>query len=105
MRRGYLGVGGSTIPLDRRIVVALGLQQARAVRVLSVEPGSPADRAGLRPGDLLLDLDGQAMASVDALYQALHPSGSAATAGSRCCGRAAARRWSSRCAAGGAGGG
>ncbi|GAB3763132.1 trypsin-like peptidase domain-containing protein [Ramlibacter monticola] len=73
MRRGYLGVGGSTIPLDRRIVVALGLQQARAVRVLSVEPGSPADRAGLRPGDLLLDLDGQPMASVDALYQALHP--------------------------------
>lgn len=73
VRRGYLGVGGSTIVLDRRIVVALGLEQAQAVRVLSVEPGSPAEHAGLRPGDLLLALDGQPVESVDGLYQALHP--------------------------------
>ena len=73
MRRGWLGVGGSTMALDRRIVVALGLKQEHAVRVQSVEGGSPADRAGLRAGDLLLGLDGQDIASVDALYQALHP--------------------------------
>jgi S1-C subfamily serine protease len=73
VRRGYLGVGGSTMALDRRIVVSLGLQQARAVHILSVEAGSPAERAGLRAGDLLLGLDGQAIESVDALYQALQP--------------------------------
>ena len=73
MRRGYLGVGGSTLALDRRIVVALGMEQARAVRVLSVEGGSPAELAGLRAGDLLLGMDGQPIESVDALYQALHP--------------------------------
>jgi S1-C subfamily serine protease len=73
MRRGYLGVGGSTIALDRRIVVALGLQQQRAVRVHTVEAGSPAERAGLRAGDVLLGLDGQVVESVDTLYQALHP--------------------------------
>jgi S1-C subfamily serine protease len=73
MRRGWLGVGGSTIALDRRIIVPLGLQQSHAVRVMSVDPGSPADQAGLRPGDLLLGIDGQDIASVDALYQALQP--------------------------------
>lgn len=73
VRRGYLGVGGSTMVLDRRIVVSLGLQQTHAVHVLSVEAGSPADHAGLRPGDLLLGMDGQDIASVDALYQALRP--------------------------------
>jgi len=73
MRRGWLGVGGSTMPLDRRIIVPLGLQQDHAVRVMSVDPGSPAGQAGLRPGDLLLGIDGQDIASVDALYQALQP--------------------------------
>jgi S1-C subfamily serine protease len=73
VRRGYLGVGGSTLALDRRIVVSLGLPQAQAVRILSVEPGSPADRAGLRTGDLLLGMDGQPLESVDRLYQALQP--------------------------------
>ena len=73
VRRGWLGVGGSTMALDRRIIVPLGLQQSSAVRVATVEPGSPAEQAGLRPGDLLLGMDGQDIASVDALYQALHP--------------------------------
>jgi S1-C subfamily serine protease len=73
VRRGWLGVGGSTMPLDRRIIVPLGLQQSHAVRILSVEPDSPAERAGLRIGDILLGMDGQDIASVDALYQALHP--------------------------------
>jgi S1-C subfamily serine protease len=73
VRRGWLGVGGSTMALDRRIIVPLGLQQSHAVRVLSVEPASPAERAGLRPGDILLGMDGHDIASVDALYQALDP--------------------------------
>jgi S1-C subfamily serine protease len=73
VRRGYLGVGGSTMVLDRRIVVSLGLQQKQAVRVQSVEAGSPAERGRVRAGDLLLGIDGQDIASVDALYQALSP--------------------------------
>jgi len=73
VRRGWLGVGGSTMALDRRIIVPLGLVQSHAVRVLSVEAPSPAASAGLRQGDLLLGIDGQDIASVDALYQALGP--------------------------------
>ena len=73
VRRGWLGVGGSTMALDRRIIVPLGLVQSHAVRVLSVEAASPAASAGLRQGDLLLGIDGQDIASVDALFQALGP--------------------------------
>jgi S1-C subfamily serine protease len=73
MRRGWLGIGGSTTALDRRIIVPLGLNQGSAVRVTSVEPGSPADQAGLRVGDLLLGIDGEDIPTVDALYQALKP--------------------------------
>lgn len=71
VRRAHLGVAGSTMVLDRRVVVALGLVQASGVRVGSIEPGSAADRAGLRVGDILLGIDGRDVASVDALHQAL----------------------------------
>src|SRR6188474_2304215 len=58
VRRGYLGVGGTTTTLDRRIALAFGLNQSQAVRVVSVERQSPAELAGLREGDLLVGLDG-----------------------------------------------
>lgn len=71
VRRGYLGVVGSTAELDRRLVLAWSLEQASAVRINSVEPGSPAETARLQPGDLILGLDGIAVTSVDSLHQAL----------------------------------
>ena len=71
VRRAHLGVGGATVPLHRRVVLAYGLTQASGVRVSSVEKGSPADRSGVREGDLLIGLDGLDIASVDQLHQAL----------------------------------
>jgi S1-C subfamily serine protease len=71
VRRGYLGVGGTTIELDRRIVVAAGLAQSHAVRVTSVEDDSPAATARLKPGDIVVGLDGHSVASVDTLHQLL----------------------------------
>ncbi|MES1161797.1 MAG: trypsin-like peptidase domain-containing protein, partial [Rhizobacter sp.] len=74
VRRGHLGVGGSTAPLHRRVVLAYGLTQDSGVRVLSVEKGSPADRAGLRTDDVIIGLDGIAIDSVDRLHQTLDAS-------------------------------
>ena len=74
VRRGFLGVAGSTMVLDRRIIVALGLTQARAVRAVGVEPGSPAAQAGVQAGDLLVGLDGLPVDSVDRLHQLLDAS-------------------------------
>ena len=71
VRRAHLGVGGATVPLHRRVVLACGLNQASGVRVSSVEKGSPADRSGVREGDVLIGLDGNAVESVDRLHQLL----------------------------------
>jgi S1-C subfamily serine protease len=71
VRRGLLGVAGSTVELDRRVALAYAPAQSSAVRVNSVEAGSPAQLARLQPGDLILGLDGIAITSVDTLHQAL----------------------------------
>ena len=71
VRRGYIGVGGTTITLNRRVVVARQLDQQSGVRVVSIEPGSPAALSGLRLDDTIVGLDGVAIESVDALHQAL----------------------------------
>lgn len=74
VRRGHLGVGGSTAPLHRRVMLAHGLAQKSGVRVLQVEAGSPADRAGVREGDVIVGLDGVDIDSVDRLHQTLDAS-------------------------------
>jgi S1-C subfamily serine protease len=71
VRRAWLGVGGSTTTLPRRVVSALGLDGNGAVRVDLVERGSPAALAGLRDGDLIVGFDGHAVPTVDRLHQLL----------------------------------
>jgi S1-C subfamily serine protease len=71
VRRGHLGVGGNTVPLHRRVVLAYGLNQGHGVRVLQVEKDSPADRAGLRVDDVIIGIDGVDIDSVDRLHQTL----------------------------------
>ena len=56
VRRAYLGVVGGGRPLPRRRVHELG--QKAGVGVIEVAAGSPAERAGLRPTDTILALDG-----------------------------------------------
>jgi S1-C subfamily serine protease len=70
VRRAWLGIGAARRPLDRKLAYHHGLGKA-AVEVQSVEPGSPAARAGLADGDLLISFDGQAIDSVDVLHRVL----------------------------------
>ena len=74
VRRGYLGVAGQTQELHRRVVLAYELPDSSGVRVMSVEPESPAARMGVREGDIIVGLDGVAIPSVDALHQTLDAS-------------------------------
>jgi S1-C subfamily serine protease len=54
VRRGYLGIAGGTQPLPPAAAARLG--RGRAVGIVEVAPGSPAERAGLRPGDLIVGI-------------------------------------------------
>jgi S1-C subfamily serine protease len=74
VRRSYLGVGGSTITLDTRLVRAFALENTTGVRVLSIDAQSPAALANIRNDDLIVGLDGEPIPSVDKLHQALNAS-------------------------------
>ncbi len=71
VRRSMLGVAGQNVPLPRRLARFHGLEADSAVRVAAVEAGSPADRAGMRAGDLIVALDGQAVEGIDDLHRLL----------------------------------
>ncbi len=71
IRRSYIGVGGQNVPLLRRVVRAHQLSISSAVLVISVAPGSPGQRAGLREGDLIIAYNNQPIPSIDALHKLL----------------------------------
>jgi S1-C subfamily serine protease len=71
VRRGFLGVAAQTAPLPVRLARQLGLLQESAAFVTSVEGEGPAARAGLRDGDLILELGGHPITGVDDLHRVL----------------------------------
>jgi S1-C subfamily serine protease len=71
IRRGYIGVAGQNVPIHRRIVRFYGLPLETAVLVVSVEKKSPAERAGLREGDLIVAFNDQPIGSVHHLHKVL----------------------------------
>jgi S1-C subfamily serine protease len=60
-RRAYLGIAGGPRPLPPRAARDTGREAG--VEIVEVVTGSPADQAGLRPEDLILDVDGEAVDS------------------------------------------
>jgi S1-C subfamily serine protease len=71
IRRSYIGVGGQTARIHRRVVRHFNLPNETGMLVLGVEPGSPASRAGLREGDIVVEFAGQAIAGIDDLHKQL----------------------------------
>ncbi|HET9811457.1 MAG TPA: Do family serine endopeptidase [Sphingomicrobium sp.] len=59
--RGYLGVGLQ--PVDEDIAASLGLKQDRGEIVGTVQPGTPADKAGLKQGDIIVAVNGVEVSS------------------------------------------
>ena len=71
IRRSYIGVAGQDVKLHRRVVRHYNLPFESGVLVLSVEPDSPAQFAGLREGDVVVEFSGQPVPSIDALHKLL----------------------------------
>jgi S1-C subfamily serine protease len=71
IRRSYIGIGGQNVPLHRRIVRFYNLENDGGVLVLNVEPNSPAARAGLLDGDIVLRMDEHVIETIDDLQRQL----------------------------------
>jgi S1-C subfamily serine protease len=69
VRRAYLGVAGGSRPLPP--VLAQDLGRARALEVVQLLDSSPAASAGVRPGDLIVELDGRPIEGVGDLQRLL----------------------------------
>ncbi|MFY1830911.1 S1C family serine protease [Myxococcus fulvus] len=67
VERRFLGIAAVAVNLDAEHVRDLG--QPRAVRVIKVQGGTPADDAGLQPDDLLLAINRRPVSSVDDLQR------------------------------------
>jgi S1-C subfamily serine protease len=70
VRRGYLGVGAYPAQLPAQLAQLAG-GAARGALIASVEDGGPAAAAGLVVGDILVELDGEAISGPDSLRAAL----------------------------------
>ena len=71
IRRSFIGVAGQNVPLLRKLVHHHRLEQESGVLVMGIEPGSPASRAGLMEGYIILGIDAAKTPAVDALHKEL----------------------------------
>jgi S1-C subfamily serine protease len=71
IRRSYIGVAGQNVPLHRRVVRFYNLEVESGVLVVGVEPDSPAGKAGLIEGDLIIGLDEKSVRHIDDLQRLL----------------------------------
>jgi S1-C subfamily serine protease len=71
VRRAHIGVSGQTAPIPRRHAVVAGIENKMGALLAQIETGSPAEKAGLLPGDVVVKLDGVDVHGVDDLIRIL----------------------------------
>ncbi|HEY3063826.1 MAG TPA: trypsin-like peptidase domain-containing protein [Chloroflexota bacterium] len=69
IRRGWIGVAGQNVSVHRRLARAYGLAEDSGVLVVSVEPNSPAQSAGLRERDIIVGLARNSVGGFDDLHR------------------------------------
>jgi S1-C subfamily serine protease len=65
--RGYLGIGVQPVAIPDALQTSLSLTGKAGIMVVEVEPGGPADRAGLLLGDILVGLGNTRLEQVEDL--------------------------------------
>jgi S1-C subfamily serine protease len=69
--RSYIGLAGQNIPLPRRVVRYYNLPVESGIMVVSYEGNSPAQKAGVLEGDIIVGFDDHAIAGIDDLHRLL----------------------------------
>jgi S1-C subfamily serine protease len=71
VRRGFLGVSAQAVAVNDQLAEGLGLESKRALVIVGLEPGAPAEQQGLLIGDIIVRVAGVAVGSVDQLMEQL----------------------------------
>lgn len=71
VRRSFIGVQAQTAPLNRIIARHYELDNSTGALLLAIEPGTPAAKAGLQEGDMIVALDGEPVEGMDVLHRLL----------------------------------
>ena len=71
VRRGFLGISGQNVELPRRVVRFHDLDTESGILVVAVEPASPAQRASLAEGDVIIGYGDQTVRDIDDLHRLL----------------------------------
>lgn len=71
IKRSYIGLGGQNVPILRRIVRFYRLPLDSGIQVVYIEGKSPASRAGLCVGDIIVGFGEQPIAGIDDLHKNL----------------------------------
>jgi S1-C subfamily serine protease len=74
VRRGRIGIVGEQVQMPRRLRDLAGITQPSGVLVRDVAGGSPADAGGVKPGDIVVALDGLPVTGVDDIMRLLDAS-------------------------------
>jgi S1-C subfamily serine protease len=71
VRRAYIGVSAQQTAIPRRLQLAAGLSQGIGTMIMTIEQGSPASRAELMTGDIIVAVDGEPVTGADDLIRLL----------------------------------
>jgi S1-C subfamily serine protease len=71
VRRSYIGLAGQNVPLPRRLTRFHNLPVESGILVVSIEPESPAQRADLTEGDIIVAYNSHPISSIDDLHRQL----------------------------------
>ncbi len=71
IRRSYIGIAGQNVPIHRRITRFYNLLNENGILITSIEKNSPAQKAGLSEGDIIIGFDDQTVSGIDDLHKLL----------------------------------
>lgn len=71
VRRAAIGIQGQQTAIPRHIARHAEVEQPSGIRIMDVQNGSPAERAGMRSGDLIIAIEGRPVTGIDDLLRVL----------------------------------
>jgi len=71
IRRSYIGVAGQNVPVRRQIARYYNFANENGILVVSMDDDSPAKKAGLEPGDIIVGYAGEQIEGIDELHRSL----------------------------------